>query len=142
MTLGNFKYVYSFDDVDYKGNFNARSQAKREAIAQLKAGGESSGTFYVGKITTAPCPSISAEIVIEDLQATAKMAEFGGEFAEGWLEDVAPVDKAALTVMLSTTFEKWAQKYEYLPTWQGVRAKDKYRYINGKVVLLEREGKL
>lgn len=141
MTLGNFKYAYSFDNENYKGGFNARSQARREAIAEILEGGESSGTFYVGKITTAPCPGVDADRVIEDLQNTASDADYGGEYAEGWLEGVTPEESKLLGEMLTAAFEKWAQKCGHLPTWQGVRAIDKYRYMNGKVVLLEREAK-
>lgn len=46
MTLGNFKYAYSFDGINYKGNFNARSQARREALAEIEAAGEKDTTFF------------------------------------------------------------------------------------------------
>ena len=139
MTLGNFKYVYSFDDVNYKGNFNARSQARREALAEIEAAGEKDATFYVGKLTNAPCPIVSGAAFLEDMQMSATFYEYGGEYAEGWLDDVTPEELAQLETLLTETFTKWARKYGHLPTWQGVTQKDKYRYINKRIVLIARE---
>lgn len=141
MTLGNFKYVYSFDDVNYKGNFNTRSQARREALAEIEAAGEKDATFYVAKLTNAPCPIVSGNAFLEDMQMSATVYEYGGEYAEGWLDDVTPEELAQLETMLTETFTKWAKKYGHLPTWQGVTQKDRYRYINKRVVLIAREAK-
>ena len=139
MTLGNFKYVYSFDGVNYKGNFNARSQARREALAEIVAAGEKDTTFFVGKITNAPCPTIPANFVLQILSEVAEGPEYGGEYSEGWLDDVTPEEAAQLEIMLTATFRAWAKKHGHLPTWQGVTQKDRYRYTNKHVVLLSRE---
>ena len=139
MTLGKFKYVYSFDNVNYKGNFNARSQAKRAAVAELEEAGQDGVSFYVGKITNAPCPPVNAVFVLQVLSETAEEPEYGGEYSEGWLDDVTPEEAAQLETLLTETFTKWARKFGHLPTWQGVTQKDKYRYINKRVVLIARD---
>lgn len=139
MTLGNFKYAYSFDGINYKGNFNARSQARREALAEIVAAGEKDTTFFVGKITNAPCPTICGGAIIEDMQAAAECYEHGGEYAEGWLADVTPEEVALLENALTATFKNWARKHGHLPTWQGVTQKDRYRYTNKHVVLIARD---
>lgn len=139
MTLGKHKYAYSFDDVEYKGYFNARSQARRAAIEEMQEAGQADGVFYIGKLTSAPCPPIYAACVIEDLQNTAETPDYGGEYAEGWLDDVTLEEQEQLTALLTETFEKWARKHGHLPTWQGLTQKDKYAYTKGRVVLISKE---
>lgn len=138
MTLGKFKYVYSFDNVNYKGNFNARSQARRAAVAELEEAGQEGASFYIGKITNAPCPPVNGGIFLEEMKIAAEGHEYGGEYAEGWLDDVTPEELAQLETLLTEAFRTWAKKHNHLPTWQGVTQKDKYRYINKRVVLITR----
>ena len=132
------KYMYSFDGENYKGCFSIPSRAFKEAQAELKAAGETDGVFFVGLFKNGVPPAISANVVIEDLQQTAADSEYGGEYAEGWLDDVTEAHKAELYVLLTTAFVKWMLKHGYNPTWCRFIACDVYKLINGKPVLIEK----
>lgn len=136
MTIGHREFAYKIGDGDWHGEFCTAIKAKREAIAEIQASGKSNTTFCVGCLECGAWPDVSAEIVIEDLQLNAEGSDFGGEYAEGWLEDVTPEHKAELESILTRTFKKWMLKYGYLPNWQAVNKFDNYRYLNGNVIFL------
>lgn len=138
MTLGKREYAYSFDNENYEGCFSIPTRAYKEALAELKADGKTDATFYVGLFANGPCPPVDVDVLLENLQQTAEGSHYGGEYAEGWLDDVSKEHQEELESQLTAVFYKWMNKHGYLPTWRKLIAVDTYRVVNGHPVLIEK----
>ena len=141
MTLGQRTYGYNLKDADsenFKGEFTVPARAVKEAAAELKADGIKNATFYVGLFHNGPCPTFDASVLIESLQIQAQGWEYGGEYAEGWLDDVTNEDLCELENLLDKVFKKWMHQHGYNPTWRQLIAVAAYQLIDGKPVLIEK----
>lgn len=141
MTLGQRTYGYNLKDADsenFKGEFTVPARAVKEAAAELKADGIKNATFYVGLFHNGPCPSVDVDVLLEELQTTATDWEYGGEYAEGWLDDVTKEDRDELETLVDKVFKKWMHQHGYNPTWSQLIAVDVYQLVDGKPVLIEK----
>lgn len=141
MTLGQRTYGYNLKDADsenFKGEFTVPTRAVKEAAAELKADGIKNATFYVGLFHNGPCPYVRASGLIEDLQIQAEESDYGGEYAEGWLDDITKEDLYELENSLDKVFKKWMHQRGYNPTWRQLIDVDVYQLVDGKPVLIEK----
>lgn len=141
MTLGQRTYSYNLKDANsenFEGFFTVPTRAVKEAVAELKADGIKDATFYVGLFHNGPCPYVDVDVLIEDLQEQATGWDYGGEYAEGWLDDVTKEDRDELENSLDKVFKKWMHQHGYNPTWHELKAVDVYQLVDGKPVLIEK----
>lgn len=107
------KWCYSLNEEDFTGGLcskeDAISEGREYAIDDDKP------YFYIGKAISDFTPSIDIDCIIENIQEDAY--QNGGEWAEGYLEDITKEQANELDEKLNDVLSNWIDKYNIKANW-------------------------
>lgn len=115
------KYVYGFsDDCFTSGKYDTPWEALAAAQKEVRESQsqETHNKVYIGIAGKKWKPEIDGERIVDMLQDDAY--DFGGEFAENYLQGVTTEGINELTNVLTKAFGAWAAKHGYKPDFYPV----------------------
>lgn len=134
------KVAYSMDGENYSNWYDTTAEALEDARKEIEYMIDSREEGYKvvlpERVFVGECEIYHPSLlscgydVIESIQQDA--ADEGGEWAEGYLDDVTTEQREELEERLDVVFNAWLEKYNLYPNFYSIPAYDTYKYIDGK----------